>query len=45
MTSLRLTRDDLRVIYTPGRGVTVYRKFSWSTVWTPRRLVPVAGER
>ncbi len=28
MTSLRLTREDLRVIYTPGRGVTVYRRIA-----------------
>lgn len=26
--SLRLTREDLRVIYTPGRGVTVYRRIA-----------------
>ena len=28
MTSLRLTRDDLRVIYTPGRGVTIFRRIA-----------------
>ena len=32
--SLTITRGDMRVTYTPGRGVTIYRKFSWSTVWT-----------
>ena len=28
MTSLRLTRDYLRVIYTPGRGVTIFRRIA-----------------
>ncbi len=39
MTSLRLTREDLRVIYTPGRGVTVYRRIA---LMGPPRWVRVA---
>ena len=39
MTSLRLTRDDLRVIYTPCRGVTVYRRIA---LMGPPRWVRVA---
>lgn len=39
MTSLRLTREDLRVIYTPGRGVTIFRRIA---LMGPPRWVRVA---
>ena len=44
--SLTVIRGDVRVTYTPGRGVAIYRKVprSWGLV-APRRVVPVAGER